>query len=72
MNFYRFEVEWFSIFDEKAMIEKGFLKAESYADAARQIENSFKDDLISIKNLYAMDVSDLLFDDDIKEVYKEE
>lgn len=72
MNFYRFEVEWFSIFDEKAMIEKGFLKAESYADAAKQIENSFKDDLISIKNLYAMDVSDLLFDDDIKEVYKEE
>lgn len=72
MNFYRFEVEWFSIFDEKAMIEKGFLKAESYADAARQIENSFQEDLISIKNLYAMDVSDLLFDDDIKEVYKEE
>ena len=72
MNFYRFEVEWFSIFDEKAMIEKGFLKAESYADAAKQIEDSFKDDLISIKNLYAMDVSDLLFDDDIKEVYKEE
>ena len=72
MNFYRFEVEWFSIFDEKAMIEKGFLKAESYADAAKQIENSFKDDLISIKNLYTMDVSDLLFDDDIKEVYKVE
>lgn len=72
MNFYRFEVEWFSIFDEKAMIEKGFLKAENYADAARQIEDSFKDDLISIKTLYAMDVSDLLFDDDIKEVYKEE
>lgn len=72
MNFYRFEVEWFSIFDNKTMIEKGFLKAESYADAAEQIENSFKDDLISIKNLYAMEMNDLLFDDDIKEVYKEE
>lgn len=72
MNFYRFEVEWFSIFDEGPTIDKGFIKAESYADAARQIEDSFKDDLISIKNLYAMDVSDLLFDSDIKEVYKEE
>lgn len=66
MNFYRFEVEWFSIFDNGPMIEKGFLKAEDYADAAKQIENSFKDDLISIKNLYAMEMSDLLFDDDIK------
>lgn len=72
MNFYRFEVEWYSIFDSKAMIEKGFLKAENYADAAGQIENSFKDDLISIKTLYAMEMNDLLFDDDIKEVYKAE
>lgn len=72
MNFYRFEVEWFSIFDNGPMIKKGFLKAEDYADAARQIENSFKEDLISIKNLYAMEMSDLLFDDDIKEVYKVE
>lgn len=70
MNFYRFEVEWFSIFDDKAKTEKGFLKAESYADAAGQIENSFKDDLISINTLYAMEMNDLLYDDDIKEVYK--
>ena len=72
MNFYRFEVEWFSVFDNKAMIEKGFLKAETYADAAGQIEDSFKDDLISIKNLYALEMNDLLFDSDIEEVYKEE
>lgn len=72
MNFYRFEVEWFSTFDEKAIIDKGFLKAESYADAAGQIEKSFKDDLVSIKTLYAMEMNDLLFDDDIKEVYKAE
>jgi hypothetical protein len=72
MNFYRFEVEWFSVFDNGPKIEKGFLKAKSYTDAARQIEESFLDDLISIKNLYAMEMSDLLFDDDIKEVYKAE
>lgn len=72
MNFYRFEVEWFSVFDEGPTIDKGFLKAESYADAAGQIENSFKDDLISIKTLYAMEMNDLLFDDDIKELYKAE
>lgn len=72
MNFYRFEVEWFSVFDDKPKIEKGFLKAETYADAAGQIEDSFKDDLISIKTLYAMEMNDLLFDDDIKEVYKAE
>jgi hypothetical protein len=72
MNFYRFEVEWYSIFDEKTKTEKGFLKAGSYADAAGQIEKSFKDDLVSIKNLYAMEMDDLLFDSDIEEVYKEE
>lgn len=72
MNFYRFEVEWYSVFDDKTKIEKGFLRAENYADAAGQIENSFQDDLISIKTLYAMDMSNLLFDDDIKEVYKAE
>lgn len=72
MNFYRFEVEWYSIFDEKTKTEKGFLKAENYADAAGQIEKSFKDDLVSIKNLYAMEMDDLLFDSDIEEVYKEE
>lgn len=72
MNFYRFEVEWYSVFDEGAKIEKGFIRAESYADAAGQIEDSFKDDLISIKNLYALEMSDLLFDDDIKEIFKGE
>ena len=72
MNFYRFEVEWFSVFDNKPMIEKGFLKAKDYADAAGQIENSFKDDLISIKTLFALEMNDLLFDDDIKEVYEAE
>ena len=72
MNFYRFEVEWYSVFDGKPIIDKGFLRAESYADAAGQIENSFGDDLISIKNLFAMEISDLLFDDDIKEVYEGE
>ena len=72
MNFYRFEVEWFSVFDEGTRIEKGFLRAKNYADAAGQIENSFKDDLISIKTLYTMEMNDLLFDDDIKEIYKAE
>ena len=72
MNFYRFEVEWYSVFDNGVKIEKGFLKAENYADAAGQIEDSFKDDLISIKNLYALEMSDLLFDDDIKEIFKRE
>lgn len=72
MNFYRFEVEWYSIFDNGLKIEKGFLKAESYADAAKQIEDSFKNDLSAIKNLYALEMNDLLFDDDIEEVYKEE
>jgi hypothetical protein len=72
MNFYRFEVEWYSVFDNGVQIEKGFLKAENYADAAGQIENSFKDDLISIKTLYAMEMNDLLYDSDIKELYKGE
>lgn len=72
MNFYRFEVEWYSVFDEGPTIDKGFIKAESYADAAGQIEKSFNDDLVSIKTLYAMETTDLLFDDDIKEVYKAE
>ena len=72
MNFYRFEVEWYSVFDEEVKIEKGFLKAENYADAAGQIENAFQDDLISIKTLYAMDVNDLLFDSDIEDNYKGE
>lgn len=72
MNFYRFEVEWFSVFDNGPKIEKGFLKASCYADAARQIEKSFLDDLISIKNLYALEMNGLLFDDDIAEIYKAE
>ena len=46
MNFYRFEVEWFSVFDDKPKIEKGFLKAENYADAAGQIEDAFKDETL--------------------------
>ena len=68
MNFYRFEVEWYSVFDEGNEIDKGFLKAEDYGDAAAQLEKVYAEDLVAIRFLEALEAETILLDSDIKDM----
>lgn len=68
MNFYRFEVEWYSIFDEGNEIDKGFLKATDYGDAATQLEKIYAEDLVAIRFLEALAAETILLDSDIKDM----
>ena len=68
MNFYRFEVEWYSVFDEGNEINKGFVKATDYGDAAAQLEKVYAEDLIAIRFLEALEAETVLLDSDIKEI----
>lgn len=68
MNFYRFEVEWYSVFDEGNEIDRGFVKATDYGDAAAQLERTYAEDLVSIRFLQALEAETVLLDSDIKDV----
>ena len=68
MNFYRFEVEWYSEFDEGNEIDRGFVKAEDYSDAAAQLEKVYAEDLVAIRFLEALEAETILLDSDIKDM----
>jgi len=65
LDFYQYSVEWCG-FDGKES-DGGFLRAESYADAAAQIEECYGEDLIAIIYLEALGCGKLLRNDDIRE-----
>lgn len=68
MDFYRFEVEWYSEFDEGNEIERGFVKAKDYSDAAAQLEKVYAEDLVSIRFLQVLDAETVLLDSYIREM----
>jgi len=72
MSFYRFKVSSWDHFEEKEVVTKGFVHADGYGGAAAKLEQCFGDDLLSINHLYETDCSEILFDDDVKDVFEEE
>ena len=72
MSFYRFKVSSWDHFEEKEIVTKGFVHADGYGGAAAKLEQCFGDDLLSINRLYETDCSEILFDNDVKDVFEEE
>lgn len=66
VKFYAFRVEY--IWDHDAMSSRGFVAAEDYADAARQVIEAFEEDdnIISL-SIADMDCSDVLSLDEASE-----
>lgn len=66
MKFYAFRVEY--IWDHDTMSSRGFVAAEDYADAARQVIEAFEEDdnIISL-SIADMDCSGVLFLDETGE-----
>jgi hypothetical protein len=72
MAFYRFKVSSWDHFEDKEVVTKGFVHADGYGGAAEKLEKCFSDDLLSIDLLYETDCSEILFDDDVKDIFEEE
>ena len=53
VKFYAFRVEYF--WDHKATSSRGFITAENYADAARQVIEAFEED----DNIISLSIADM-------------
>lgn len=49
--FYEYDVKIYDDFDNKEACRQGILSAESYSDAAAQLEEYYGDELLSIETL---------------------
>ena len=69
MNYVFYAKVYYYGFENEALSTELFTIANSYAEAAAQIENSFSNQLVSF-NLFCFD-ADMIYVDDIKDYLKE-